>query len=123
MRPLIQNAYVNKSTIHGWGGFASKDIRKWGIIEECPYIESTAVDKHPAMLQGYLFTGQKRKTTMVVLGYGAVYNHAERSNAEYFFDDEKNVLVFVAKRTIKKDEEIFVDYGGVYWTSREKKPR
>jgi SET domain-containing protein len=123
MKQLLQKAYVNKSSVHGWGGFAKKAIKKGGIIEECPYIVSTAEKKHPEEILRYLFTGQKKNTTMVVLGYGAVYNHAKHNNAAYFFDDEKDVIVFIAKRKIKKGEEIFVNYGGKYWASRKKKPK
>jgi SET domain-containing protein len=123
MKSLIQNTSVNQSSIHGWGVFANKTIRKGGIIEECPYIETTAEEKHPAEIQRYLFSGQKKDTTMIILGYGGVYNHSQNYNADFFFDDEKNVIVFVGRRKINKGEEIFIDYGRHYWDSRKRIPR
>ncbi len=123
MKPLIQNSFVAKSAVHRWGGFAGKDIRRGGIIEECPYIESEAEGKHPEAILSYLFAGQKKGTTMFILGYGAIYNHSDQSNAEYYFNDVKNVVVFTAKRNLKKGEEIFVDYGRDYWSSRKKNPK
>ena len=123
MKPLIQNSFVSVSSVHRWGGFAGKDIRKGGVIEECPYIESEAEDKHPEAILSYLFAGQKAGTTMFILGYGAIYNHSSKSNAEYSFDPDKKIVVFTAKRNIKKGEEIFVDYGREYWSSRKKNPK
>src|SRR5215216_140012 len=102
MKPLVQNTYVNKSTIHGWGVFASKDIRKGGIIEECPFLLTAAEEKHPEEIQSYLFSGDTDDQTVIILGYGCIYNHSSKNTADYFSDDEKNVIVFVAKRRIKK---------------------
>ena len=123
MKPLVQNTYVNKSTIHGWGVFAKKDIRKGGLIEECPILVSAAEQKNPAEIQGYLFAGDTDDTTMIILGYGCIYNHSAKRNADYYIDDETQVISFVARRTIKKDEEIFIDYGRKYWKSRGSLPK
>lgn len=122
MKPLKLNSYVAISTVHGWGGFAAKDIRKGGIIEECPYVDTVSEEKHPDQVGAYLFEGDKKNTTMMVLGYGAVYNHSAKCNADYHLNKKKKVLVFYALKNIKKGEEIFTDYGKEYWKSRKKKP-
>jgi SET domain-containing protein len=123
MKSLVQNSYVNKSKIHGWGAFARKDIRKGGLIEQCPFIVSADEDKHPKELQSYLFTGDADDTTMIILGYGCVYNHSANNNADYYIDEDRNVIEFVANRSIKKDEEIFIDYGNDYWEARGREPK
>jgi uncharacterized protein len=123
MKTLIQNAYVNKSNIHGWGVFAKKNIRKGGIIEECPILVSAAEEKNPAEIQAYLFSGDTDDTTIIILGYGCIYNHSAKNNADYYSDDDKNVIVFIANRNIKQDEEIFINYGRQYWKSRGKQPK
>jgi SET domain-containing protein len=123
MKPLVQNTYVGKSPVHGWGVFAKKDIRKGGIIEECPFIFSAAEEKNPAEIQAYLFAGDTDDVTVIILGYGCVYNHSAKHSANYYSDDDRGIITFVASRTIKKDEEIFIDYGKQYWKSRGKKPR
>jgi uncharacterized protein len=123
MKALIQNVYVNRSKIHGWGVFAKKNIRKGGIIEECPFIVSAAEEKNPIEIQAYLFSGDTDDSTVIILGYGCIYNHSATNNADYYSDDDKNVIVFVANRNIKQDEEIFINYGRQYWKSRGKKPK
>src|SRR4051812_19227321 len=123
MKALIQNGYVNRSTIHGWGVFAGKDIRKGGIIEECPFLLTAAEEKNPKEIQSYLFSADTDANTVIILGYGSIYNHSSKHTAEYFSDDEKNVIVFTAKRRIKKGEEIFINYGRQYWKARGKSPK
>jgi uncharacterized protein len=123
MKPLVQNTYVNKSVIHGWGVFAKRDIRKGAIIEECPFIISAAEEKNPAEIQSYLFSGDTDDETVIILGYGCIYNHSSKNNADYYADDRKNIIEFVAKRNIKKGEEIFINYGRQYWKVRGKSPR
>jgi uncharacterized protein len=123
MKSLIQNTYVKRSAIHGWGVFAAKDIRKGGIVEECPFLVTAAEEKNPAEIQSYLFSGDTDDTTMIILGYGCVYNHSSKHNADYWSDDDKNVIVFTARRKIKKDEEIFINYGRQYWKARGKTPK
>jgi SET domain-containing protein len=119
---LIQNVKAAKSKVHGFGAFAAKNLRNHDNIEECPFIVSDQEDKNPERLQRYLFSGQTKKTTMLILGYGCIYNHADANNADYYYDDEKNVIVFYATAPIKKGKEIFVNYGNDYWASRRKKP-
>ncbi len=36
-------------------------------------------------------------------------------------DKEEPHITFIAKRDIKKDEQLFIDYGKAYWETREKK--
>ena len=123
MKPLIQHGEVAKSTIHGFGVFAKKNFRKGDTIEECPYIVSGQEKKHPKKVQEYLFSGPTKKTTLILLGYGCVYNHSKNNNADYYSDDKKKVIVFYAIKKIKKGEEIFSNYGKLYWKSRGIKPK
>jgi SET domain-containing protein len=123
MKSLVQNSYVNKSKIHGWGSFAKKDMRKGALIEQCPFIVSGPEEKNAKEIQSYLFTGDADDTTMIILGYGCIYNHSANHNADYYIDEERNVIEFVARRAIKKDEEIFIDYGKDYWKARGREPK
>ena len=123
MRPLVQNSKAGKSRIHGFGAFAAKTLRKGDTIEECPYIMSDAEEKNPERIQPYLFSGPTKRTTMLILGYGCVYNHAENFNADFYSDEKKKVIVFYATNPIKKGEEIFINYGKEYWKTRHRKPK
>ncbi|GIV33112.1 MAG: hypothetical protein KatS3mg031_0647 [Chitinophagales bacterium] len=115
MRPLIQHVEVRRSKIHGLGVFAKKDIRKGQIIEQCPYL-ITFLENHK-LINDYLFY-RSPKTGMIILGYGCIYNHSPDYNAEYFEDTEKKLIEFVARRNIKKGEEIFIHYGDAYFKDR-----
>jgi SET domain-containing protein len=118
MKSLIQNGEVAKSTIHGFGVFAKREIRKGETIEECPYIVSDPEEKNPERIQSYLFSGPTKRTTLILLGYGCVYNHSKNNNADYYSNDKKKVIVFYATRKIMKGEEIFSNYGKAYWKTR-----
>jgi SET domain-containing protein len=123
MKALIQHSEANKSTIHGFGAFAKKDLRKGNTIEECPIIVTADEEHNPEQVRAYLFLGQKKNTCMIILGYGCVYNHSDKNNADYYFDKKKNVMVFYAIKKIKKGEEIFTNYGKNYWKTRGRLPK
>jgi uncharacterized protein len=122
-KPLIQNVYVKRSAVHGWGVFAAKDIRKGGIIEECPFIKTASEEENPIQIQHYLFSGETDNDCIIILGYGCIYNHSSRPNADYYTDEEMNIIFFEARKMIKKDEEVFINYGHLYWKSRGKIPK
>lgn len=115
MKSLVQKAEIRKSKIHRWGVFAKNDIRKGGIIEQCPFL-LTFGENHKKM-QDYLFH-YSPTTGMIILGYGSLYNHSPENNAEYFEDTTHKLIEIVATRKIKKGEEIFINYGEEYFTNR-----
>jgi SET domain-containing protein len=112
---LFQNKLkVKKSKTHGYGVFAAKNIRKGELIEEC-YILITR-GKDP-LLDDFSFELGKRKFGLF-LGYGCIYNHANDPNATYTFSVKNKIAKIKARRTIKKGQEIFIDYGKEYFKSR-----
>lgn len=111
---------AKESPIHGLGVFATENIEKGEIIEECPFlilpikrgdINYTLID--------YTFVWPKTndwKSHIICLGYGSLYNHSENQNADWGSDLEKNVVKFFATKKINKGEEIFIYYGDEnYW--------
>lgn len=101
---------VKKSKIHGIGVFAAKNIRKGEIIEKSPvilfnYKERKLINK--TNLRNYYYIWSPRLFA-ISLGFGSIYNHSFIPNAEVFI--EKDMLVFVSLRSIKNDEEIFINY-------------
>lgn len=118
---LFQNKLiVKKSKIHGYGVFAGKDIRKGEKIEECYFILSKFEDEKDALMD-FIFDVNGR--TGVVLGYGSLYNHSEDPNADYTFNRKRKIATFVAIKSIKKGEEIFVSYGDEWFSSRDMKKK
>lgn len=111
---LFQNKiHVKKSSMHGYGVFAGKALKKGEIIEECYFILSKGGDD---VIQDFYFDAKGRSA--LFLGFGSIYNHAEKPNADYNIKVKKRLAVIKAKRDIKKGEEIFVSYGDKWFSSR-----
>ena len=89
---------VRESTIHGMGVFAKENIKSGEIIENCHFtiLEKTFFDIDKK-LQEYVFAYPKINPTksVVVWGYGSIYNHSKNNNADWISDEEKNVFTFV----------------------------
>jgi uncharacterized protein len=113
---------VDKSTIEGTGRgvFASKDYNKGDIIEECPMV----VEEKPSILEktimgDYYWTHERDKQKgIIALGLCSLYNHADDNNVNNNQDNDKNLMIFKAKKSIKKGEEMFINYGKNYWNYR-----
>lgn len=109
---------IRSSNVDGYGVFATKDIPKGEILEECYYVLMAAkwmeVD---TVLKKYVFSHkqhlvpQQDYRSVSVLGYGMIYNHSKSNNVSYIRDHENKIFTFVAKVDVRKDEELFIDYG------------
>jgi hypothetical protein len=115
---FLNKVYVKKSSIHGYGVFAGKKIRKGETIEECCFVLNKCDEDN---IIDFLFEAGKRYA--LLFGYGSLYNHSDQENADYTLNLKTKVARFVATRTIQKDEEIFVNYGDEWFSSRDLKKR
>jgi SET domain-containing protein len=114
--------YLAKSSVHGWGVFASEKIHKDEIIEEAPIYDlgMSNGESNPIMID-YRYnwpqgSGGNWTKQVITWGYGCLYNHSNQSNAYWRSNLENETFEFVANRDIEIDEEIFTYYGGVsYW--------
>lgn len=114
--------YIDKSKIHGYGVFANQIIEAGEIIEECPIYDLGITKGEPSpVLIDYRFNwpqgaGSNWTKQVIPWGYGSLYNHSNTPNAYWRSNLENETFEFVASKTIEKDEEVFVWYGGVdYW--------
>jgi SET domain-containing protein len=110
------NIYVAVSPIHGRGVFAQKAIKIGAVIEECPIIkmklQEMTVRKH-MLLNYYAFMiDEQHEYTGIALGYGSLYNHADNCNANYYYDKDKELMIFEAIQPIAKNQEITINYLG-----------
>lgn len=111
---------VRPSRISGLGVFATRDIFANEVIEECPCLEDDK-NKFGTSLQNYLFRSVNGEKSALPLGYGAIYNHSDKNNANYVFvkaGKDAVKMIITANSPIGKDEEIFVNYGPGYWKNR-----
>ena len=96
------------------GVFAGVAIQKDELIESCPVLLISQDDTaaiHQASLVSYMFYfGKEKNESLIALGYGSLYNHAQSPNATYKLYPGKQIIVFYALKNIGKDEEITVNY-------------
>lgn len=109
---------INKITVKdskgmGRGVFATDLIKKDEVIEVAPIIVlqfEDFVDTRWNLLFEYYFWLDDE--VVLALGYGSIYNHSLKANAEYKIDVKKKSITFKANRDIRKNEEIFFNYKG-----------
>lgn len=103
--------YVSNSIISGRGVFASSDIEKDEVLEECHFILLDKPYKDLGVIKDYVFSyplnGRK---SAVVCGFGMIYNHSYDSNATWEICDDKRLFRFKSLKDINKGDEIFIDY-------------
>lgn len=119
-KKLFQNKIVvQKSSMHGYGVFAKKRIKKGEKIEECYFIYSKRGGDRG--LDDYYFDAKGKYA--VFLGYGSIYNHADDPNATYTVNIGKRIATIKAIKNIPKGHEIFVTYGEDWFSDRGLTPK
>jgi SET domain-containing protein len=108
--------FIAPSEGKGLGVFTHQPILKNDVIEICPIIiippEQVAVID-PTIFYNYYFTWDNPEdSACIALGYGSVYNHSFKPNAEVISDDEQATLTFKCIKNIAQGEEILIDYCG-----------
>ncbi len=103
------------SSKSGRGVFATEEIPPQTLIEIAPIIAIPAkqwpkVSK--TLLTEYFFE-MKDGQAGLALGYTSLYNHSFEPTAEYEIRGER-ILMTTCDTTIKKGQEIFIDYGWDY---------
>lgn len=65
------------------------------------------------LLNYYAFMiDEQNEYTGIALGYGSLYNHSDNCNTTYYFDKEKELMIFEAIQPIAKNQEITINYLG-----------
>lgn len=109
---------VRTSPIEGRGVFAVEDINAGEILETCHFtILHRNFFELDRKLQEYVYAWPKISKggkSVIVWGFGSIYNHSRNNNADWETDEVNNLFRFFAKKDIKKDEEIFTYYGEAY---------
>ncbi len=106
---------VKKTSNKGRGVFALRDFTKGDIVEKCPTLNlDTKERKHceKTMLSHYMYPWRSTRTGSIVLGYGSVYNHSFDPNTDWKQNFKEGLMVYRALRSIKKGEEITINYNG-----------
>ena len=113
---------IQSSPVAGLGVFATADISKDELIEECSFLTLPLkpFDSSPLFID-YRFNYPAGPVTanssqVIVLGAASLYNHKDDASAYWITDLDRKTFKFYASKPIKAGEEIFVYYGDVnYW--------
>ncbi|NJC26035.1 SET domain-containing protein-lysine N-methyltransferase [Neolewinella antarctica] len=108
----LPGLYIRNTNGHGRGVFTTEAIPDGGIIELAPIILLSGEDRtkiHATHLHDYYYQWDGDRAA-IALGYGSLYNHSERANAEFELDYEQQIIRFAALRDIRGGEEITTDY-------------
>jgi len=98
---------------------AKTQFAKGEIVEISPIIFVGPEAKAIPRLRDYIFEIDKSKQQYgVVLGYGSLYRHSDTPNITFAFNPKNKQMYFIAARTIKAGEELFINYGKEYWLER-----
>ncbi len=103
----------------GRGVFANKDFKKGEIVEVCPLISDKDENIKNSVVKNYTFKNKFKDEEVLVFGLCSMYNHSDNNNIEHDQDGKGN-MIYTAGRDIKKGEELYVNYGQKYWSSRGK---
>ena len=118
--------HVAKSSIHGYGVFASANIEAGSIIEECLAIILDTTTKHNKdwVITDYMFTWPcdlddpickaHGSTFFVPSGNALIYNHSDTPNVYWIYDRQMKRIFLSALRDIKENEELTWYYGHGY---------
>lgn len=98
----------------GYGVFADKLISKNEFIEMAPVI---VADKMPEDdLSKYIIAWEGRLA--LPLGWTMIYNHSDENSCELVANFQSRLLAVVAIRDIQAGEQLTVNYGPNWFSSR-----
>lgn len=109
---------VRQSRGKGFGVFATDNIDKGILIEESPVIFVPGSKADLVMgtpLGNYVFDfpfKKDRSRILLALGYGSLFNHSDKPNAEAYLPSShrERVLSFWTIKPIKAGEEVTISY-------------
>ncbi len=106
--------HVKTSGSRGRGVFTKEAIRPGTIIEISPVVVLPIKEVGNILktkMANYVFQwGNSGRKIGVALGWGSLYNHSYSSNCQYNTNINKSTLIIRTVRSIKKGEELFVNY-------------
>lgn len=112
----IPSLFITHSSLGGRGVFVGEDLPANSIIEICPVIILSEMDKekvHETFLHDYYFLwGADEKQAAIALGYGSLYNHSYSPNAQFIANIEEESITIESIAPIEAGSEITINYNG-----------
>jgi uncharacterized protein len=111
---MLPYLYVSPSLKGGRGVFTDKNIKANTVLEIAPVLLISSKDRkmiEQTNLTNYIFEwGARHRMAVLALGYVSLYNHDYASNCDYEMDFDSNTITIKAIKTIKKGEELCINY-------------
>ncbi|MBC7536410.1 MAG: SET domain-containing protein-lysine N-methyltransferase [Ferruginibacter sp.] len=108
--------YIEKTQHKGKAVFTNEKIAAGTVIEIAPVIVMSKSDRvylDKTLLHDYIFEwGKNKDKCAMALGTIPIYNHSYKSNCEYFMDFEDDTILIKTVSSIKKGEELTINYNG-----------
>lgn len=99
----------------GRGVYAEENIAKNKLIEISPLIiisNKNDIKKiKKTILGSYVYSYKDDKHLAIAGGVGSFFNHSSNENVYWIFDESKQIVKYYTNRTIKKGEQLFLNYG------------
>jgi len=106
---------IKKSLLGGYGVFAKVNFNEGDLIEECVCIVKPD-DEWGTACDDYLFS--RGKMAALALGFCSIFNHSKTPNARHELTTGLKRMKVFATKHIEPGEEITINYGSGYWSSR-----
>ena len=115
---------IRKSPLNGYGVFAVANISKDEILEQSPFILSGMRSKDLLQnnIRKFLWPlpcncdecKYRGKVFTISSGFVQLYNHSDDPSVSISFSTKTRLVTITAIKNIKKDQEIFINYGKNY---------
>ena len=100
----------------GRGIYTSEALHHGDVIEICPLIKipkGQLLQLDQTIIYEYYFLWEEEGyEACLALGYGSLYNHSSKPNAEILMDYDGNTIQILATTKIEAGDEILIDYTG-----------
>lgn len=117
--------YIKEIAPKGLGVFAKEDIKAGEVVEMCHTVIAETPSKymHDKNLSEYTLPAiiKDDMYPSFLFGFGCMYNSSETQigrNIDWIVIPESRLSVYIAKRNIKRDEELVTWFGEGFYTSR-----
>lgn len=108
--------YVKKTRKMGRGVFAGQNFKAGDVVEKSHCLvwddfSDQRIQDSDLKLYTFATSEVKSDPAALALGNGSLFNHSESPNVKYRYDRKSNMVIFTAVTRIKKNQQLFIDYG------------
>lgn len=113
--PFIDKRICLKWTELGHAVFTNEDIQCGIVIELAPVIVLTEPTTDVSIFK---YVMAWNNTLAIPLGWVGLYNHSDNSCCEFCINTQDNLVAIISKRNIMAGEQLTVNYGSDWFSSR-----